>query len=76
MSTFLSDADLAVTELGRRARAVASVADATVASIFDEFAEARAAGRHDVMNLIRDRAYAFDPDLLAELDGFDYPAAA
>jgi len=46
------------------------------ADLIDEFAEARAAGRHDRMNEIRDRAYAIDPELVAELDGFDYPAAA
>jgi hypothetical protein len=77
MSPFvLSDADLATTELGAKRRANTTVADAAIAVLFDEFAEARADGRFDLMNLLRDRAHAIDPDLVAELDGFDYPAAA
>jgi hypothetical protein len=80
MSPFvLSDADLAVTELGGKRRASITVGEAVegyIADLFAEFAEARAAGRADVMGLIRDHAFAIDPALVAELDGFDYPAAA
>jgi len=47
------------------------------ADLIDEFAAARQDGRYDRMNEIRDRAYAIDPQLVDELDGFDaYPAAA
>ncbi len=76
MSPFLFSADYAATELGRMARAATSVADATVLSISDLFAEyaaARADGDLYRMRQIRDAA---TPDLLAELDGFDYPAGA
>lgn len=81
MSPFvLSDADLAATtELAARRRAsitVGDVSDAYAASILDDYLAARAEGRLDLMGLIRDHAFAIDPDLLAELDGFDYPAAA
>lgn len=41
MSTFLSDADVATSELGRRARAVVSVADAAAGSLLDELADRR-----------------------------------
>ncbi|MGW0904990.1 hypothetical protein [Streptomyces sp. NPDC002853] len=79
MSPFLSDADYGVTELGRKARAAVTVAeadDAYSAHVIDEFLAARAESRFDLMQLIRDHAEAIDPDLLAELDGLDYPAAA
>lgn len=78
MSPFLFSADLAATDLGRKARAatVSDVVATYTASLIVEFAEARADGRLDLMNLIRDHAYAIDPGLLDELDGFDYPAAA
>ncbi|MEV0556262.1 hypothetical protein AB0I27_22770 [Streptomyces sp. NPDC050597] len=81
MSPFiLSDADLAATtELGAKRRERVTVADASgayAASLIGEYLEARAGGRVDLMGLIRDHAYAIDPELLAELDGFDYPAAA
>lgn len=80
MSPFvLSDADLATTELGRKRRTTVTVAEATeqhIADLFAEFAEARANGRFDRMGEIRDHAHAINPDLLAELDGFYYPAAA
>ncbi|HTE57005.1 MAG TPA: hypothetical protein VK698_39400 [Kofleriaceae bacterium] len=76
----LSDADLAATTaLGARRRAAVSVAEAHdehVAELLTDFAVARAAGRFDVMQLIRDHAAAIDPGLVAELDGFDYLAAA
>jgi hypothetical protein len=80
MSPFLSDADLASTTLlASKRRESTTVADAmadNVAHLFADFAAARAAGRFDLMGLIRDHAYAIDPQLLAELDGFNYPAAA
>ncbi|AVH59974.1 MULTISPECIES: hypothetical protein [Streptomyces] len=75
----LSDADLAASELGRKRRAGVTVADVkadAVADLFADFATARADGRSDLMQLIRDHAYAIDPALVDELDGFDYPAAA
>ncbi|MFZ3592293.1 hypothetical protein [Streptomyces sp. BH104] len=78
MSPFLFDADLGATALGRKARALVSVADAGdsyAAQLIAEFLAARANGQLDLMQLIRDHAEAVDPDLVAELDGFDYPAA-
>ncbi|MPY47118.1 hypothetical protein [Streptomyces acidicola] len=78
MSPYLLSADLGVTELGQRARATTTVAEATVLSITDlfaAFAEARAAGDQARMDAIR-AAAALDPALAAELDGFDYEAAA
>lgn len=79
MSPFLFSADLAATDLGRFARTSTTVADANdayAAQLIDEYRVARAAGNSEQMNLIRDHAFAIDPELLAELDGFDYPAAA
>lgn len=79
MSPFLFSADLARTELGRRVRSTTTVGDALddqIARLFSEYGAAIASGRHDVADLIRDHAKAIDPSLLAELDGFDYPAAA
>lgn len=79
MSPFLFDADLAVTALGSKRRETATVGDAHdrhVADLFAEYRDALADGRTDLLNLIRDYAYAIDPDLVAELDGFHYPAAA
>jgi len=70
MSPFLFDADLGATELGRQARATTLVP--TALSITDLFAEYAAAspGRRAEIRL------AADPELQAQLDGFDYPAAA
>lgn len=76
MSPYLFSGDLGVTELGRKARANTTVAEAAVLSLtdlFGDYAKAREAG--DVARLSQIRADA-DPELLAELDGFDYPAAA
>ncbi|MFK4801687.1 hypothetical protein ACI3K5_23770 [Streptomyces sp. MPA0124] len=76
MSPFLFSADHAHTDLGRRARAAALVADASVMPIgylFAEYAAAKARGDRARVAEIR---LAADPDLVAELDGFDYPAAA
>lgn len=72
MSPFLFDADLAVTtDLAAKRRERTTVADAMA-----DNAAARAAGHTDLAELIRDHAYAIDPALVDELDGFDYPAAA
>lgn len=76
----ISDADLAATtDLGRLRRARTTVADASddyAAQLIGEYRDALAAGRTEQLGLIRDHAYAIDPDLVDELDGFDYPAAA
>ena len=71
MSPYLFDADLGATELGRRARAATLVTQAPL-SISDLFAEYAAAGRARRAEI----RLSADPELLAELDGFDYPAAA
>jgi hypothetical protein len=79
MSPFISSADLAVTDLGRHVRSTTTVGDAmadTAAALIVEFARARQNGRTDLMALVRDHAEAVDPELLAELAGFDYPATA
>ena len=79
MSPFIFDADLAATELGSKRRAATTVADANdqhIVDLFAEYRDARAAGQGDLLDLIRDHAYAIDPQLVDELDGFDYPAAA
>ena len=79
MSPYLFSADHAVTPLGKARRAKVTVADAmadNAASLIADYVAARAAGHTDVAELIRDHAYAIDPALVDELDGFDYPAAA
>jgi len=76
MSPYLFSADLGGTELGRKARANTTVAEAMVLSItdlFGEYAKARVDGDLARMRQIR---LVADADLLDELDGFDYPAAA
>ena len=76
MSPYLFSADLAVTDLGRKARANTTVAEAMVLSITDLFGEyAKARGDGD-LNLMRQIRAVADAELLDELDGFDYPAAA
>lgn len=76
MSPYLFSADLGVTELGRQARATTTVAEASVLSISDLFTEyAAAVARGDRVRVAEIRLAA-DSGLLAELDGFDYPAAA
>jgi hypothetical protein len=76
MSPYLFSADLGATELGRKARANTTVAEATVLSITDLFGEyAKARGSGDLTRMRQLRLVA-DADLLAEFDGFDYPAAA
>jgi len=72
MSPYLFSADFAATELGRQARAAVTVGEASVLSISDLFAEYAAAGRARRAEI----RLAADPQLLAELAGFDYPAAA
>ncbi|MCX4697015.1 hypothetical protein [Streptomyces sp. NBC_01373] len=76
--TVLSDADLAVTQLGARRRAsvtVGEAADAYAATLIGDYLAARADDDREQMQLIRDHAFAADPELLAELDGLHYPAA-
>jgi hypothetical protein len=76
MSPFLFSADHARTELGRHARATTLIADVSVLSISDLFAAyASAVARGDRARVAEIRLGA-DPGLLAELDAFDYPAAA
>jgi hypothetical protein len=77
MSPFLFSADHAAADQGR-ARARITVADANVLSISDlfaDYAKARQSGDDARAVLIR-LAAQDDEELLAELDGFDYPAAA
>lgn len=76
MSPFLFSADFGATDLGRKARANTTVAEASVLSIsdlFGEYAKARGSGDLARMREIREQA---DDQLRAELDGFNYPAAA
>ncbi|MER6534331.1 hypothetical protein ABT215_11070 [Streptomyces sp900105755] len=72
MSPFLFDADLASTDLGRKARAVTLVATLPVLSISDLFAEYAAASRTRRAEI----RLAADPELREQFDGFNYPAAA
>jgi hypothetical protein len=76
MSPFLFSADHAATELGRHARATTSVADASVLSISDLFADYAAAVARGDRARVAEIRLAVSPDLLAELDGFNEPAAA
>lgn len=81
MSPYLiSDADLAATtELGalrRQRTTVAEASDAYAATILADYLTARSAGDGELMALIRDNAAAVDPELVDEIDGLDYPAAA
>ncbi|MFD5221403.1 hypothetical protein ACFWMH_27560 [Streptomyces tendae] len=79
MSPFLISADLGSTEIGLKARKVTSVADAltlSIADLFAEYADARQSGDSARMDAVRNYAAGLDADLVAELDGFDYPAAA
>lgn len=74
MSPFLFSADHAVTVEGRQARAVTLVPTAlSISDLFAEYASAVARGDRARVAELR---LAADPQLLAELDGFDYPAAA
>ncbi|MFD4596760.1 hypothetical protein ACFWPQ_01880 [Streptomyces sp. NPDC058464] len=71
MSPLLLSSDHA-TVTGGSDRALALVPTTTVLSISDLFAEYAAAGKVRRAEI----RLAADDDLLAELDGFDYPAAA
>ncbi|MHC3450802.1 hypothetical protein [Streptomyces prasinus] len=76
MPPYLFSADYATTDLGRRARAATLVSALQVLSISDLFADyAAARSRGDRVRMAELRLAA-DPQLAAELDGFDYPAAA
>jgi hypothetical protein len=73
MSTYtLFDADVAATELGRKRRALMPVD----AQIVDSYLAARSDGDREQMRLLRRNAFALDPQLVDELDGIDYLAAA
>lgn len=72
MSPYLFSADFGVTDIGRKARATTTVAEATVLSISDLFAEYAAASKARRAEI----RLAAGPGLLAEFDGFNYPAAA
>jgi hypothetical protein len=74
MSPSLFSADYAATVEGREARALALVPAAL--SISDLFAEYGAAVARGDRGRVAELRLAADADLLAELDGFDYPAAA
>ena len=79
MSPFLFSADHSAFELGQRFRAAVTVAEAltmSLSELFAEYAEARRSGDPARMAAVRDYAASLDAGLLAELDGFDYPAAA
>ncbi|MDT0608836.1 hypothetical protein [Streptomyces lancefieldiae] len=79
MSPFLFSADYAHTDLGQRFRAAVTVAEAltmSISAVFAEYAEARRSGDPARMAAVREYAAGLDATLLAELDGFDYPAAA
>ena len=74
MSPFLFDADFAATSEGRSVRALTLVPTAlSISDVFTEYAAAVARG--DRVRVAELRLGA-DPELLAELAGFDYPAAA
>jgi len=76
MSPFLFSADFGSTDLGRKARANTTVGEASVLSISDLFGEyAKARGAGDLARMREIRGHA-DEQLRAELDGFNYPAAA
>lgn len=75
MPPYLFSADHAARDRGA-ARAVTPVSALHVLSISDLFADyAKAVARRDRVRVAEIRLAA-DPSLLAELDGFDYPAAA
>ncbi|WP_432137632.1 hypothetical protein [Streptomyces sp. bgisy154] len=79
MSPYLFSADHAHSDLGVRLRTAVTVAEAltmSISEVFAEYADARRTSDLPRMAAIRDYAAALDDSLLAELDGFDYPAAA
>ncbi|MEW2463112.1 hypothetical protein AB0872_20710 [Microbacterium sp. NPDC047426] len=79
MSPFLFSADHAHSDLGERFRSAITVAEAltmSISEVFAEYAEARRSGDPARMAAVREYAAGLDEALVAELDGFDYPAAA
>lgn len=79
MSPFLFSAYHAASDLGVRFRSSITVGEAltmSVSEVFAEYAEARRSGDPARMAAVRAYAASVDASLLAELDGFDYPAAA
>ena len=76
MSPFLFSADFGATEIGRKARAATTVAEAAVLSISDLFGEYAKAREDGDLARMRQLIAGADAELLAEFDGFDYPAAA
>lgn len=75
MSTYLFSADHAAIDGGAE-RATVLVSELTAMSISDVFADyAAAVARRDRAGIAKIRLAA-GPELLAELDGFDYLAAA
>lgn len=76
MSPFLFSADHAHTDLGRRARAAMTVADVELRGISDLFADYASAIARGDQGRVAEIRLAADPDLLAQLDGFNYPATA
>lgn len=79
MSPYLFSADHAHTDLGERFRTSITVAEAltmSISELFSEYADAIRSGDPARMAAVREYAAGLDGDLLAELDGFDYPAAA
>jgi hypothetical protein len=76
MSPYLFSADFGATDIGRKARANTTVAEATVLSISDLFGEYAKARKDGDLARMRQIRLVADLELLAELDGFDYPAAA
>lgn len=76
MSPFLFDADLAATDLGRKACAATTVAEVSMLSITDLFTAYGAAVAKGDRRRMTEIRLAADPQLLAELDGFNYRAAA
>ncbi|MFB7736203.1 hypothetical protein ACFC08_17820 [Streptomyces sp. NPDC056112] len=80
MSPYLFSADLGRTEIGKHVRDTTTIAELeaearvlSISDLFTDYAAARKAGDLTRMRQIRKDA---DPGLLAELDGFNYPAAA
>ncbi|MYU20795.1 hypothetical protein [Streptomyces sp. SID8352] len=79
MSPFLFSADHAYTGLGQQLRTRLTVEEAmtmSVSELFAEYTEARRFGDLGRMAAVREYAARLDRALVAELDGFDYPAAA
>ncbi|MBL3664487.1 hypothetical protein JL475_00305 [Streptomyces sp. M2CJ-2] len=76
MSPYLFSADHAHTDLGQHVRATTLVSALQVLSISDLFADYAAAIARGDRVRVAELRLAADPQLLAELDGFNEPAAA